>query len=98
MRRVCFVSLVLVVSSLPAAAASSQVGTIEFPCLKNLSDGRVLVDGTQWDAQMRDLGYDLADGDYVPYEVLSFTRQKLHDATWAEGICRMKLLPVSKEG
>ena len=96
MRRVCFMSLLLVVSSLPAAAATPRVKTIDFPCLKNLADSRFLVDGQKWDARMRALGYDLADGAYVPYEVTSFTRRKLQDEIWAEGTCRMKLLPVAK--
>ena len=95
MRRVCLLSLVLGLSSLCAAAATAADRIIDFPCLRNLADGRVLVDGPQWDAKMRALGYDLADGAYVPYEVLSFTRRRINDATWAEGECRMKLLPVA---
>lgn len=96
MRRVCFMSLLLACSGLPANAAMSQARTIDFPCSKNLADGRVLVDGTQWDEKMRQLGYVLADGAYVPYEVLTFSQQKVHDEIWSDGLCRMKLLPVEK--
>ena len=96
MRRISYMSLLLVFSALPANAALSQVKTITFPCSKNLADGRVLVDGTQWDEKMRELGYVLADGAYVPYEVMRFTQQVVHDAIWADGLCRMKLLPVAK--
>ena len=96
MRCVCAMSLVLVFSALPAHAALSQVRTIEFPCYKNLADGRVLVDGTQWDEKMRQLGYVLNDGAYVPYEVLQFTQITTHDTIWADGLCRMKLLPVAR--
>lgn len=96
MRRAFSMSVLLVFSTLPAQAALSQVKTIEFPCYKNLADGRVLVDGTQWDEKMRQLGYVLDDGAYVPYEVLQFTQKAVHDAIWADGLCRMKLLPVAK--
>jgi hypothetical protein len=56
----------------------------------------VLVDGTQWDEKMRQLGYVLNDGAYVPYQVLTFSQQKVHDEIWADGLCRMKLLPVAQ--
>ena len=69
---------------------------MDFPCFKNLADGRVLVDGTQWDRKMRQLGYELQDGEYVPYKVLRFRKQKLRDQIWADGLCRMRLLPVSR--
>ena len=96
MPRVCCLSLLLVLStSLPAQAGDSGE-VIDFPCLKNLGDGRVLVDGTQWDDAMRSLGHVLTDGAYVPYEVLSFKLKKKQDDTWAEGRCRMKLLPVAR--
>lgn len=96
MRRVGYVSLALALVVLPAAAADAPQSTIEFPCTKNLTDGRVLVDGTAWDAKMHALGYKLPEGAYVPYEVQSFKRQKIQDATWAEGLCQMKLLPVAR--
>lgn len=96
MRRVCSLGLLMALATLPADAAASKSRTIDFPCFKNLADGRVLVDGTRWDAKMRQLGYDLADGAFVPYEVLRFTQQSVHDAIWADGMCRMKLLPVAK--
>lgn len=96
MRAVCRLSLLLLVlSGLPAPAAV-RARTITFPCLKNLADGRVLVDGTAWDAKMRSLGYDLSEGAYVPYQVLGFTQDKVQDAIWAEGQCRMKLLAATK--
>jgi hypothetical protein len=96
MFRVSLLSLMMAVAMLPAAADTSKPRTIDFPCFKNLSDGRVLVDGTQWDEKMRRLGYVLEDGAFVPYEVLSFTQQTTHDQIWADGMCRMKLLPVAK--
>lgn len=96
MRRVCAVSLFFALASLPADADSTTPRTIDFPCLKNLADGRVLVDGTQWDEKMRQLGFVLEDGAFVPYEVLRFTQLSVHDAIWADGMCRMKLLPVSR--
>lgn len=96
MRRLCYLSLLLACSGMPANAALSQVKIIEFPCLKNLADGRVLVDGTQWEEKMNQLGYVLADGAYVPYEILGFTQKTVHDEIWADGLCRMKLLPVAK--
>ena len=61
-----------------------------------LADGRVLVDGTQWDEKMRQLGYVLEDGAYVPYKVLNFTQTAVHDEIWVEGICRLKLLPIAR--
>lgn len=88
--------LVLFILVLPANAATTSPGTIDFPCFKNLTDGRVLVDGTQWDKKMRKLGYVLEDGAFVPYEVLRFTQQTVHDQIWADGMCRLKLLPVTK--
>lgn len=96
MRRVRYMSLLLVCASLPAGAAVTQSQTIEFPCFKNMADGKVLVDGAQWDRKMQDLGYVLTDGAYVPWKVLTFTQQKTHDEMWADGICHMQLLPVEK--
>ena len=96
MRSVRCLSLLLFVAVVPATAATPASKLIEFPCSRNLTDGRVLVDGTQWDEKMRALGYRLEDGSYVPYEVLTFTQHKVDDATWAEGICKMKLLPLAK--
>ena len=96
MRRALFVSLVLLLAALPAAADKAKPRIISFPCSKNLADGRVLVDGPSWDQKMRDLGYVLADGAYVPWKVLGFTLQKKQDDIWADGICRMRLLPVAK--
>lgn len=79
------------------AVLLSQTGTgepvIDFPCFKNLSDGRVLVDGAQWDAKLKELGYELKDGAYVPYEVLAFELQAKRDEVWADGLCRLQLLP-----
>ena len=89
MRGVRCLSLVLLVVAVPATAATPTSRLIDFPCTRNLTDGRVLVDGTQWDEKMRALGYTLESGSYVPYEVLKFTQQKVDDATWAEGICEM---------
>lgn len=37
---------------------------------------------------MHRLGYVLEDGAFVPYEVLRFTQQKVHDETSADGMCR----------
>lgn len=96
MPRVCCLSLLLMLSSVVAAQAEDADEVIDFPCLKNIADGRVLVDGTQWDQAMRRLGHVLTDGAYVPYEVLSFDLKKQQDDTWAEGQCRMKLLPVAR--
>jgi len=96
MRCVRHVSLLLGLLSCFVAPASATPRSIDFPCFKNLGDGRVLVDGTLWDARMRKLGYRLTEGEYVPYEVLRFTRQTVHDEIWADGMCRMKLLPVAK--
>ena len=92
MRIVWFASLPLL-SLLLAAAGPAPAPTIDFPCFKNLSDGRVLVDGDQWDRKLRDLGYVLEDGAYVPYEVLSFQQQKARDAVWADGTCHLLLPP-----
>ena len=96
MRRICSMCLLVTVWALPAAAAVPKQKVIAFPCFKNLADGRVLVDGTEWDEKMRELGYDLADGAYVPWKVLKFTKKKVRDETWADGTCRMQLLPVAK--
>lgn len=96
MLRVSSMSLLMAVTMMPADAATPKPRTIDFPCFKNLADGRVLVDGTQWDEKMRQLGYELEDGSFVPYEVLRFTQQTVHDQIWADGTCRMKLLPVAK--
>lgn len=74
-----------------AGAAPDQI--IDFPCFKNLSDGRVLVDGIRWDEKLRELGYELPDGAYVPYQVLHFELQTTRDAVWADGLCRMQLMP-----
>ena len=83
--------------AIPLAVASPAAArSIDFPCLRNLADGRVLVDGTQWDQKMRELGYHLEDGAYVPYKVLGFEQKAAHDEVWAEGLCRLELLPVAK--
>ena len=84
--------LMVVVGIAPAAMAR----TIDFPCSKNLADGRVLVDGVAWDRKMAELGYKLKDGAFVPYDVLRFRKLKSQDAIWADGICRMRLGPVQK--
>jgi hypothetical protein len=98
MRRVCSLSLALwLAAPLAALAADAVAGNIiDFPCSKNLADGRVLVDGTLWDAKMRALGHVLEDGAYVPYDVLRFSQLTVHDALWADGMCRIRLLPVTK--
>lgn len=96
MLRVSLLSLLMAVIMQPADAATPKPRTIDFPCFKNLADGRVLVDGTQWDEKMHRLGYVLEDGAFVPYEVLHFTEMKVHDQIWADGTCRMKLLPVAR--
>lgn len=89
--------LALAVAAAPAAASPAGSKTIVFPCSQNLADGHVIVDGTQWDDKMRELGYELADGDYVPYKVLHFTEEVRHEEDgWADGTCRMKLLPVER--
>lgn len=79
-----------------ATAPQALARTIDFPCSKNMADGRVLVDGPAWDRKMAELGYVLKDGAFVPYAVLRFRKLKAQDAIWADGICRMRLLPVSK--
>ena len=96
MRRVGLMSLLLVLASIPADATAVRMKVIDFACFKNLSDGRVLVDGTQWDQKMKDLGYVLEDGAYVPWKVLKFAKQAVHDQIWADGMCRMQLLPVAR--
>lgn len=96
MRRVCHISLMLVLAVLSAVPAAAKARTIDFPCLKNRADGRVLVDGTEWDLKMRELGYVLKDGAYVPWKVLHFEQQTVHDDIWADGMCQMKLLPVAQ--
>ena len=90
-----FSSLIALAIAL-AVASPAAARSIDFPCLKNLADGRVLVDGTQWDQKMRELGYQLEDGAYVPYKVLGFEKQTAHDDVWAEGLCHLELLPVAK--
>lgn len=93
MRRAALIALAApLVLAAPAAAGR----VITFPCMKNLDDGRVLVDGDRWDEKMRQLGYELEDGAYVPWKVLGFRKEKLQDESWAEGTCRLELLPVEK--
>ena len=96
MRSVRSLSLVAAIAVLSMSPAVAADNVMVFPCMKNGVDGRVLVDGTQWDVKMRQLGYNLADGAYVPYKVLSFTETKRHDDIWSDGTCRMQLLPVAK--
>lgn len=96
MHRLRLISLVLLLGGLPAQGARPEAKVIDFPCFKNLDDGRVLVDGGRWDQSMKDLGYRLKDGEYVPWKVLSFTQTKLEDGDWADGMCQMRLLPVQK--
>ena len=96
MRCVCYMSLLLACCNAASALAAPEGKTIDFPCSRNLSDGRVLVDGTQWDERMRQLGYILDDGAYVPFEVLRFTQTAVHDEIWADGLCLLKLLPVTR--
>lgn len=97
MLRTPSIALALAVTAVSANAAPAGSKTIEFPCSRNLADGRVLVDGTQWDDKMRELGYELADGEYVPWKVLRFTEQVRHEEDgWADGTCRLKLLPVER--
>lgn len=90
-------ALIVIVGLLLAAAPIPAPGQIiEVPCLRNTQDARVLVDGTLWDATMQKLGYVLEDGAYVPWKVLAFREEKRQDESWAEGTCRMELLPVEK--
>lgn len=79
-----------------AFAADAPATVTDVPCSRNEADGRVLVDATLWDERLRQLGYHLAEGEYVPYEVLHFTAQKSQDLVWTDGTCRMKLLPVAR--
>ncbi|MCA3554548.1 hypothetical protein [Aestuariivirga sp.] len=96
MRRLSLISLVLLIAGLPALGATPETRVIDFPCFKSVADGRVLVDGDPWDRKMKDLGYRLKDGEYVPWKVLSFTQTKPEDEGWADGMCRMRLLPVAQ--
>lgn len=96
MCRAVVLSLALLLAAGPAGATETKPKIIAFPCSKNLADGRVLVDGPAWDQKMRDLGYVLADGAYVPWKVLGFTLQKKQDEIWADGTCRLQLLPVAR--
>ncbi len=89
-------SLVALMSCAAIASAAAENRVIAFPCMKNAVDGRVLVDGVQWDEKMRQLGYSLADGAYVPYKVLRFTETKRQDDIWSDGTCSMELLPVTR--
>lgn len=89
-------SLVALVAFAAVSSAMAADSVIAFPCMKNAVDGRVLVDGVKWDEKMRQLGYSLADGAYVPYKVLRFTETKRQDDIWSDGTCSMELLPVAK--
>lgn len=91
-----YIAAALFLAGTPSLASSASTKTVDVPCLKNLADGRVLVDGALWDAKMRELGYRLADGAYVPYRVLRFRQTRVHDTIWADGECRMELLPETK--
>lgn len=91
------IGLGIALATSPAGFAADAPATVtEISCIRNETDGRVLVDATLWDARLRQLGYRLEDGAYVPYEVLSFVPQKSQDQVWTDGMCRMKLLPVAR--
>lgn len=72
---------------------------IHFPCSKNKSDGRVLVDGPNYDNKLASLGYKKTKDkwgtvDYhIGYKVLSFQKVKDTDDVWAEGVCYFELIP-----
>lgn len=86
--------LALGLASASAALAGETV--LDFPCARNLVDGRFLVDGPAWERRMRELGHDFQDDAFVPFEVTSFALRKVHDRIWADGLCRMKLRPVDQ--
>lgn len=87
------IAILLAVAVLFVPGVPAEARTIDFPCFKNLTDGRVLVDGMKWDQKLQELGFVLDDGAYVPYKVLRFSDQKTRDQVWADGICNMLLLP-----
>ena len=87
--------LLLASTLLASVPAHAGKRTIEFPCSQNRADKRVILDDSEWTEKLRKLGYELAEDEYVPYEVLSFTREKVVDDDWADGTCRIRLLPVT---
>lgn len=75
---------------------------IHFPCMKNKDDGRVLVDGPDYDRKLAALGYKKskdkwgAVGYNVGYKVLGFEKVKDDPSLpklWMEGVCHFELVP-----
>ena len=94
----CVTLWCLLVAASLAVAVPAQAGkrTVDFPCSQNRADKRFILAGDDWDKKLHELGYEWAEDEYVPYTVLSFTEEKVVDDDWAEGMCRIKLLPVAK--
>ena len=96
MRCIRLLRLLLAASVVASAPAHAGKRTVDFPCSQNRADKRFILDGDAWDMKLHELGYEWAEDEYVPYKVLSFTEEKIVDDDWAEGTCRIKLLPVAK--
>jgi hypothetical protein len=70
---------------------------IHFPCSKR-TDGKVLVDGPDYDNKLASLGYHKrADKwgsiDYhISYKVIGFEKVKDIDQMWMEGVCYFELI------
>lgn len=82
-----------------SASTATAGQKIDFPCTRNKTDGRVLVDGLDYAKKLASLGYEKrADKwgtvDYnVGYNVLRFEKVRNSDEVWAEGVCRLELIP-----
>jgi len=84
-RYVFFLALSVLLVKATCADAGQKTS---FPC-RNMGDGRFLVDGPNYSAMTRSLGYDAPPA----YKVLKFTRKASEDG-WTNGICLFELTPV----
>lgn len=91
---------VALIASLVFSAEIAAAGQkIDFPCSRNKSDGRVLVDGVAFAQKLASLGYKKHPDkwgtvDYnIGYNVRRFERVRDNDAVWTEGVCRLDLVP-----
>lgn len=90
-------SRVAIIVAVVTSCASTAFGkTIEFPCMRNTYDGRILVDGPQWAQKMRSIGYRVDNEAHVAYEVIKFSKVRKRDIMWDEGKCKMRLIAIGQ--
>lgn len=84
-RNILFTGALL--AALGPASMAEAGQTTSFPC-RNMGDGRYLVDGPDFAAMTKTLGYR----ETPSYKVLKFTKKRSPDG-WTNGICLFELEP-----